>query len=482
VVHFLPFIFNMAAEDISLSEATKAINSQKSTSYSSCNGEVLVDDQISYPFPAFAHRVARRQHLARMRNFVMFRGKILAVEPEGVSVMETAVNVMNMTIGAGVLVLPFAVQSAGWVILIVLAAWSCWCCASHWMIGAMLAEVDESARASGIPRACRGWNVIAEAALGQVGRQIVEVLVWMECYGMQISYLILTGRSLNLLVPSVPAQVHILCIGPLLALLLLVPLRHFAVFSILGCLSYMAICLAITTTGIELGGAEHVYDQHRTFIVPQHLLSSMGIVNFLYNGHVAAPTFYQAMQNRSAWPVAVSWAMLGIFGFCSAFGLGSYAIFGEASQQSVLENVGRGMDRAILKEPLSEASNRLMSNACGALLALKLIVSLPTFALPVISSIEYLVDVQEQTLTQHIGRTVYTVATAALAALLSDKLAAVMSMVGSITNNAISYLLPAMLYLIIKWDRLNSIERALALISFVQMLAGLWIGAMDITM
>lgn len=441
--------------------------SEPRTSYASCPEG---SRRTTWRFPEVLHRGARslkRQHAARLHAACLLRdeppSEDVALQldvSDGLSVGETALNVMNMTVGAGVMVLPFAVQNGGWIVLLVLSVYACWCWASHWMVGELLAQVDGEACAQGIPRENRGWNVLAEASLGPFGRKLIEVLMWLECYGIQCSYLILAGRSTHLLVPTIPTNVHILCLGLMMALMLFVPLKHFSALSFVGGLSYSMIWVAIVLTGIELGGMEHVRSQQRTFIVPSNIFTSMGMINYVYNGLVGSPAFYQAMKDRSAWPVAVSWAMVGIFAFSVPIAACSYAIFGAATQQSILENVGRGMNLAILEEPLSRETNSYMAQTCAAMLALKLIVGLPSYGLPVVSSLEYHADVQGQSSVQVCVRVLYAALTAVITAALHDNLATVMSLVGCITNNALSFLLPPAMYLILKWDSLSMIGRA----------------------
>jgi hypothetical protein len=347
------------------------------------------------------------------------------------------------------------------------------------MLGELLAEVDQEAEKQGIPRERRGWNVLSEVAMGKVGQRTVECVVWAECVGIIVTYFILAGKCLHIIVPSIAAHVHILCIGTITGALLLVPIEHFALFGFVGFMAYCMICTTITTTGVELGGWEHIQNQHRSFIIPQQLLRSVGTLNMVYNGHLGSPGFYQAMKDRRSWPTAVSWAMVGVFCFSFAFSAVPYAIFGAASQQSSIENIGRGMDLKILEEPLSKSVNLFMAQACASLVALKLLVTLPSIALPVVSSLEYFLDVQEGSTFQFMGRVLFGVIMAAVAAAFADELALVVSICGSITNNCVSFLLPSLLYVIIKWESLTYLSRGgllfLVLFSFVQMVGGLYI-------
>lgn len=467
-------------EDSALS---RAVASSKETDYSSCEGVSEIEEAASSfhlcLIPPIADRVARRHNLSRVHLFNVFRKRPSLTEfdaSEGVSTFETALNLFNMTVGSGVFVLPYAAQTGGWIVLIILAVYAIWSGASYWMIGAALAEVDQEGVRRGISREGRGWNLLAEVAMGKTGRKTIEALLYAECLSIQITYLILAGTCLHIMVPSISTGIHVFCIGAMVGPLLFVPLQYFAVFSFVGFTSYCMICVAITATGIELGGWEHIHNQERFFVIPSHLFAALGVVTFVYNGQCGSPAFYQTMKDRSSWATAVAWAMVGVCCFSIALAAAPYGIFGTAAKQSIIENVGKGMDGKILEEPFSKSFNISMSQSCAFFVALKQIVSFPSYALPVVSALEDALDVQEQSSLQLVTRMLYALITGAFAAAMSGHLALVMSVAGCVTNILFSNLLPALLYALIRWDRLDNLSRgvllALVLVSIVQMVGG----------
>ncbi|PNH12095.1 Vacuolar amino acid transporter 1 [Tetrabaena socialis] len=120
----------------------------------------------------------RVQHDGRVVRVVYGKGR-RASRIEQISRARAVFNVVNVMMGVGLLSLPFALKSSGWVGLLVL-----------WVMGIatnytakVLCECAEAVTARNPGGGAVSYEDIAEAAFGPIGRVIISAIIYVELFG-----------------------------------------------------------------------------------------------------------------------------------------------------------------------------------------------------------------------------------------------------------------------------------------------------------
>lgn len=269
--------------------------------------------------------------------------KANAVEPTGLnfagatSFLKTTFNGLNALSGVGILSIPYALSSGGWLslpLLLVIAA-------TTFYTGLLIKRCMEA------DPYIRSYPDIGEKAFGTPGRLIVLVFMHLELYLVATGFLILAGDNLQNLLPNVEIHVYGVVIGGkqsfvLLVAVVMIPMvwiDHMTTLSYVsatGVLASVVILGSILWTGLSDGiGFEHKGQLLNWSGLP----TAFSLYAFCYCAHPVFPTLYSSMRNQKQF----SSVLLLCFGFCTftyvAMAILGYLMFGSALQSQITLNL-----------------------------------------------------------------------------------------------------------------------------------------------
>lgn len=338
--------------------------------------------------------------------------------------VQAVFNVVNVMMGVGLLSLPFALKSSGWIGLVVL-----------WLMGIVtnytaksLCECAEAvAKLKGNVGAPASYEDIAEATFGKWGRVLVSSIIYVELFGTCALLFILEGDNLFKLFGSTG-----LASSPsmymLLAALVMIPtvwLPDLKTLSFLGAAGVTATCtvsaaVAYTLlTGNFAPGA--VTDVANLATLPL----VFGIMTFCYSGHGVFPSIQKSMQEPKQFPQVLNVAYLIVAGLCSLMGAAGYYMFGTGSLDVITFNLGG-----------------LLAQLCACVILVNPIAKFALTMEPVAAAAQGVVPGGREGLVRVVVRSAVAVAIL-LAARSLPFLAYVMALVGSFMTISVSVTFPA---------------------------------------
>ncbi|XWS30255.1 hypothetical protein CRYUN_Cryun24cG0100800 [Craigia yunnanensis] len=237
------------------------------------------------------------------------------------SVFTTCFNGLNALSGVGILSIPYALASGGWLSLILLFAIATAAFYSGLLIQRCM-DADSSIRT---------YPDIGERAFGNKGRLIVSVFMYIELFLVATGFLILEGDNLQNLLPNVEFEVAGLTVGGkqgfiIIVALIILPtvwldnLSLLSYVSASGVIASAIILLSIIWTGAFDGIG---FQQRGTLINWDGIPTAVSLYAFCYCAHPVFPTLYTSMKKRHQF----SNVLVVCFVLCTIF-YASMAIFG----------------------------------------------------------------------------------------------------------------------------------------------------------
>ena len=198
--------------------------------------------------------------------------------------------------GVGILSVPYALASGGWLSLILFFAIASAAFYSGFLIKRCM-DFDSNIRT---------YPDIGERAFGNKGRMLVSTAMYTELYLVSAGFLILEGDNLNNLFPGVGFEIAGLAIGGkqcfvLIVALVILPsvwldnLSLLSYVSASGVLASAIILLSIVWTGAFDGVG---FQQEGTLINWSGIPTAVSLYAFCYCAHPVFPTLYTSMKNK----------------------------------------------------------------------------------------------------------------------------------------------------------------------------------------
>ncbi|GJJ73874.1 solute carrier family 32 (vesicular inhibitory amino acid transporter) [Entomortierella parvispora] len=281
-------------------------------------------------------------------------GDIYANAPAGKATdFQAYVNVVSVLAGAGTLGLPAALQSAGWVGLIILALACAMAIYSNQKLIKCL-YYDGRNR-------LREYPDVAHAAFGLPGRIVVTFFYNSIALGGPVLYLILTGTNIYDLASSVGNTITVKQWIMIAAAIMVVPIiltktmREVAFLSIFGALSTTIVVFIVMIAAIiDKGNFDTIAlpdgtvgPVHHDIVVPRNLPLALATFAFSYGGNVIFPHVEESMKTKRSWNRIILWGTLTVtvlYFLCSTSG---YAVYGSAVQSPIYLNLPGGATRTI---------------------------------------------------------------------------------------------------------------------------------------
>jgi len=269
----------------------------------------------------------------------------------GVSFWGTVVTMLNVFVGGGSVVLPYAFRLSGWLFIPVLLAVGLLMGFTLWIMGFLLDSLDSRADEMGVPRSQRDWGFIGYIAFGKAGRFLFAGCMFFDLAGGALVLMSIVIEQLPFLLPIRHSATAVLsCI--LAILFCLLPKKAFSWMAVVGMASQLFLVLGLVITGVQL----HTLDETATDQVVLDLSGlprGFGIALLCFLAHSEAPLIYQLMEDRRQWTKVVVYSMTLTEAFLLSFGILGYGFFGSSVAQSIADNIGRGLDLHLLPNALS---------------------------------------------------------------------------------------------------------------------------------
>ncbi|KAH7532645.1 hypothetical protein FEM48_Zijuj04G0043800 [Ziziphus jujuba var. spinosa] len=256
------------------------------------------------------------------------------------SFFKTCFNGLNALSGVGILSVPYALASGGWMSLILLLVLALAAFYSGLLIQKCM-DMDSDITT---------YPDIGERAFGNIGRILVSIVMYIELYLVATGFLILEGDNLHNLFPEVGFEIEGLSIGGkqffiIIVALLILPsvwidnLSLLSYISASGVLASAIILGSILWTGAFDGVGFH---QQGTLINWSGIPTAVSLYAFCYCAHPVFPTLYTSMENRRQFSnvmivcftlCTITYASMAVFG---------YSMFGSEVQSQITLNLPVG--------------------------------------------------------------------------------------------------------------------------------------------
>ncbi|XP_021865728.1 amino acid transporter AVT1I isoform X2 [Spinacia oleracea] len=243
----------------------------------------------------------------------------------------TFFNGMNLLSGVGILSVPYALASGGWlsllsIFLVAMAAF---------YTGLLIKRCMEG------DSSIRTYPDIGERAFGRIGRTITSVFMCTELYLVVTGFLILEGDNLHNLFPDLKIETSWLQLGGkesfvLITALIILPsvwlddLSILSYISATGVLASVVIIVSILSVGTFDGiGFHSKGDLFNWSGIP----TAISLYGFCYCAHPVFPTLYNSLEKKQQFSKVLLMCFL-----CSTIGYASMAIIGYLMYGSKVES------------------------------------------------------------------------------------------------------------------------------------------------
>ncbi|RDX86800.1 Amino acid transporter AVT1I, partial [Mucuna pruriens] len=346
------------------------------------------------------------------------------------SFFRTCLNGLNAIAGVGILSIPYALASGGWLSLVLLFAIS----GAQFYSGLLIKKCME--KNSNI----RTYPDIGELAFGKIGRLIVSVCMYTDLYLVSVGFLILEGDNLINLFPI--GEIHIagLAIGGkqffvILVALIILPtvwldnLSLLSYVSASGVFACVVIIMSIAWTA-TFGGVGFHYKG--TLVNWSGIPTAISLYAFSFCAHPVFPALYNSMTNKRQFSnVLIVCFILTTVGYAFTAIIG-YLMFGPEVESTVTLNL-----------PLNKVSSKLAIYTT----LVNPISKFALFATPIINALKDLLPrTYKNRVTSILVSTVLVVSTT-IVALAVPFFGYLMSLVGAFLSITASILLPCLYYL-----------------------------------
>ncbi|KAJ7970991.1 putative Amino acid transporter [Quillaja saponaria] len=253
------------------------------------------------------------------------------------SFLKTCFNGLNALSGVGILSVPYALSSGGWLSLILFFVLASAAFYSGLLIKRCMDKNPD----------IRTYPDIGELAFGNPGRLVVSISMYIELYLVATGFLILEGDNLNNLIPNMGYDIAGLKIGGqqffvIIVALTILPtvwldnLSLLSYISASGVLASAVILCSIVWTGAFDGVGFH---QPGTLINWHGIPTAVSLYAFCYCAHPVFPTLYTSMREKHQFSnvlficftiCTITYASMATFG---------YLMFGSEVQSQITLNL-----------------------------------------------------------------------------------------------------------------------------------------------
>ncbi|XP_059580093.1 vesicular inhibitory amino acid transporter [Alligator mississippiensis] len=369
--------------------------------------------------------------------------------------------------GIFVLGLPYALLHSGYSGLFLIILTAMFCCYTGKILITCLYEENEDGQ---LVRVRDTYEDIANACckklFPRLGGIVVSVTQVMELIMTCILYLVVSGNLLSHSFPHVPMTEKTWSVIAFVTLLPCVFIKTLKIISKLSQLCSLVhfIIIFVVMTYCLTQIHRWSWTRFRFSIEFENFLVSVGVIIFSYTSQIFLPTLEGNMKNPGEFNCMLNWTHFFACVFKTAFAVTAFLTWGEETKEVVTDNLPSFLQtlvnlcllaKALLSYPLPFFAAAEIVNAC---------ISkgnhfgncAPLFGLVLRGSLLFLT---------------------LLMAMCIPHFALLMGLTGSITGAAMTFLLPSLFHLKLKWEKLVLLEKcadiSVFILGFLCSLAGL---------
>lgn len=253
------------------------------------------------------------------------------------SFFKTCFNGLNALSGVGILSIPYALASGGWLSIILLLL-----IASLTFYTAILMK-----KCMDVDPRIRSYPDIGELAFGTKGRTVISIFMNLELYIVATGFLILEGDNLQNLLPNAEFEiVGILIRGKqmfvVMVALVILPTILLDNLSLLSYISATGVFASVIILGSILwSGAEDGigFEYKGELIHWKGIPSAVSLYAFCYCAHPVFPTLYTSMKNRKYFSEVLLICFLVCTITYASMAIIGYLMFGPEIQSQITLNL-----------------------------------------------------------------------------------------------------------------------------------------------
>ncbi|XP_052627414.1 amino acid transporter AVT1I isoform X2 [Lactuca sativa] len=232
------------------------------------------------------------------------------------SFISTCFNALNALSGVGILSIPYALASGGWLTLILLLVIA----SSTFFTGLLIQRCMDS------DPTIRTYPDIGERAFGKAGRTLISISMNIELYLVATGFLILEGDNLCKLFPDIDFDIYGTRIGSktafiVIIVILILPTSLLNDMSILSYISASGVLASviILSSVFWAGAFDGIgFQEKGNFVKWNGVPSAISLYAFCYCAHPVFPTLYTSMKNQRQFSKVLF--------FCFAFSTITYSL------------------------------------------------------------------------------------------------------------------------------------------------------------
>ncbi|XP_062981517.1 vesicular inhibitory amino acid transporter-like [Elgaria multicarinata webbii] len=374
-----------------------------------------------------------------------------------ITTWEAGWNVTNAIQGIFVLGLPYALLHSGYsgLLLIILAA--VFCCYTGKILIACLYEENEDGQ---LVRVRGTYEDIANACckklFPKLGGRVVNVTQVMELIMTCILYLVVSGNLLSHSFPALPVTEKtwsaIAFVG-LLPCAFIKTLKIVSKLSLLCSLVHFVIIFVVITYCLT---QMHQWSWARfnLSVEFENFLVSVGVIIFSYTSQIFLPTLEGNMQNPGECRSMLNWTHFLACVFKTVFALTAFLTWGEETREVITDNLPPSLQTLV--------------NLC---LLTKALLSYPLPFFAVTEILHTYISPSQKCRSNAPWLPVVLKSSLLLLTLLMamfvPHFALLMGLTGSVTGAAMTFLLPSLFHLKLKWEKLMFLEKCADISMFI---------------
>ncbi|GIL72720.1 hypothetical protein Vretifemale_3019 [Volvox reticuliferus] len=355
--------------------------------------------------------------------------------------VQAVFNVVNVMMGVGLLSLPFALKSSGWVGLVVLWVMGI---ATNYTAKALCECADAVLKRQGANAGPVGYEEIAEAAFGSIGRLIISTIIYVELFGTCALLFILEGDNMfKLFGPSSLASNPSMYM--LLAAAIMIPtvwLPDLKALSFLGAAGVTATCTVSAAVAYTFLSGSFTPGAPTSLANWATLPLVLGICTFCYSGHGVFPAIQKSMKEPQHFPQVLNVAYLVVAVLCTLMGGAGYYMYGTGALDLITFNL-----------------TGVLAAVCASVILVNPIAKFALTMEPVSAALQSVVPGGQQGLIRLVVRTALGIAILAAARSLPF-LAHLMALVGSFMTISVSVTFPPLCHQVLCGDRNGPLRTA----------------------
>uniref|UniRef100_A0A8C5TDS9 Vesicular inhibitory amino acid transporter n=1 Tax=Malurus cyaneus samueli TaxID=2593467 RepID=A0A8C5TDS9_9PASS len=370
---------------------------------------------------------------------------------------EAGWNVTNAIQGIFVLGLPYALLHSGYSGLLLLVLAAALCCYTGKILIACLYEENEDGQ---LVRVRDTYEDIANACCRKLspnlGGIVVNVIQVVELIMTCILYLIVSGNLLSHSFPYVPVTEKTWSVVAFVTLLPCVFIRTLKIVSKLSQLCslvhFVIILVMITYCLTQMH--QWSWAKFRLSLEFEDFLVSVGVIIFSYTSQIFLPTLEGNMKNPGEFRCMLNWTHFFACILKTAFALTAFLTWGEKTKEVITDNLPSFLETLVNLCLLTKA---LLSYPLPFFAATEIVYSCiskgnhPNYRSPLLA------------LTVRGSFLLLTL----LMAMFTPHFALLMGLSGSVTGAAMTFLLPSLFHLKLKWKKLSFLEKCADISVFI---------------